>query len=188
MTGVTFDADATARLEAIVIGLATFARQIEGFGWVGDPNAPDDYDALLRAYAHSAATGAPLPVSSRHNGRTIYPSSTGNLAFRFWHDVTHVKLECDFGLEGETRVAMAQLDILRGFGFDPRSLEYRLLFADTFGQTVYNLVVEAYPADQEGFVRTTITAGMAEAIRHALRVGEIGTGDTEGPAPAPTAW
>lgn len=96
------------------------------------------------------------------------------MAFRFRHDVTHVKLGCDFGLEGETRVAMAQLDILRGFGSDPRSPEYRLLFADTFGQTVYNLVVETFPADQQHFVRTALTTSLADAIRQALRPDDIG--------------
>jgi hypothetical protein len=169
MTETTIDDNAATKLERIVIGLATYAGQLEGFGWFGDPDAPADYDALRRAFAHSKATGCPLPVSSLHNGRTIYRSGAGNLAFRFWHDVTHVKLGCDFGLEGETRVAMAQLDILRGFGFDPRSPEYRLLFTDTFGQTVYNLVVESFPEDQAGFARTVITSSLAEAIRQALR-------------------
>lgn len=175
MTEVTFDDDA-AELERFVLGLATYAGQLEGFGWVGDPDAPSDYDTLCRAYAHSQATGSPLPVSNRHDERTIYPTSDGNMAFRFWHDVTHVKLGCDFGLEGETRVAMAQLDILRGFGFDPRSPEYRLLFADTFGQTVYNLVVENFPDDQQGFVRTALVTSLADAIRQALRLGEAGAG------------
>ena len=169
MTETTIGDDAATELERFVLGLATYAGQLEGFGWVGDPDAPNDYDALCRAYAHSKATGSPLPVSNRHDERTIYRTRAGNMAFRFWHDVTHVKLGCDFGLEGETRVAMAQLDILRGFGFDPRSPEYRLLFADTFGQTVYNLVVESFPDDQATFVHTTLADGLAEAIREALR-------------------
>lgn len=169
MTEVMFDDHAGTKLEAYIIGLATYARQLEGFGWIGEPDAPADYDALCRAYAHSKATGCPLPVSNVHNGRTIYRSRAGNLAFRFWHDVTHVKLGCDFSLEGETRVAMAQLDILRGFGFNPRSPEYCLLFADTFGQTVYNLVIESFPDDQEGFVHTVMTSSIAEAVRQAWR-------------------
>ena len=173
MTEATLDDDATTELEKFVLGLATYAGQLEGFGWVGDPEAPADYDALRRAYDHSRATGSPLPVSNRHDERTIYRTRSGNLAFRFWHDMTHVKLGCDFDLEGETRVAMAQLDILRGFGFNPRSPEYRLLFADTFGQSVYNLVVESFPDDQEGFVRTVLTSSLAGTIRHAVRGTEV---------------
>jgi hypothetical protein len=172
MTEATFDDRAATKLETIVIGLATYASQLEGFGWVPDPDAPSDYLSLRRAYARSKATGCPLPVSSLNSGTTIYRSGAGNLAFRFWHDVTHVKLGCDFGLEGETRVAMAQLDILRGFGFEPRSPEYRMLFADTFGQTVYGLVVESFPDDQQSFVRTATTSSLAQAIRQALGEGE----------------
>jgi hypothetical protein len=168
MTEAAFDDEPATKLERIVVGLATYARQLEGFGWIVDPDAPAEYDALCHAYTRSKATGCPLPVSSRHNGGTIYRSRAANVAFRFWHDLTHVKLGCDFDLEGETRVAMAQLDILRGFGFEPRSPEYRLLFADTFGQTVYNLVIESFPGDQAGFVRTATMSSIAEAIRQAL--------------------
>jgi hypothetical protein len=146
--------------------------------------APSDYDALRRAYRHSKATGCPLPVNSLHNGRTIYRSRVSNLAFCFWHDVTHVKLGCDFGLEGETRVAMAQLDILRGFGFEPCAREYRLLFADTYGQTIYNIVIESFPEDQESFVRTAITSSVPEAIRRALRADGGNAASPAAPTPS----
>jgi hypothetical protein len=168
MTSAMID-DAAATLENIVVGLAMFARQVEGFGWVGDPGAPTDYAALCQAYERSRATGAPLPVSDANNEQSIYPSVAANLAFRYWHDVTHVRMGCDFGLEGETRVALAQLDALRGFGFEPSSHEYRLLFADTFGQTVHNLVFERFPTDQVGFARATLASGVPQAIRRKIR-------------------
>jgi hypothetical protein len=63
----------------------------------------------------------------------------------------------------------SHVDTLRGFGFEPRSPEYRLLFADTYGQIIYNLMIESFPEDQEDFVRAVNTSSVAEPIRQALR-------------------
>lgn len=67
------------------------ARDV-GFGWQPDPAAPDKYEVLTAAYKHSKATGDALPVSDMHCESTVYTRPAANMAFRFWHDVSHVRL------------------------------------------------------------------------------------------------
>jgi len=160
--------EACTNLARVVCIEAEAMARLTGFGWQGDPQAPADYRSLLTAYARSQATGCPLPVSSDHNHATIYSGAPGNLAFRFWHDVTHVRLARGFDLDGEIEVALAQLDVLRALGFRPGSLEFELLHADTLGQTLCGAATGNFPHDQLCFARSTIGSSLAQAIRAQL--------------------
>lgn len=147
---------------------ANVARHV-GFGWRGDPQAPADYHSLLSAYVRSRATGRPLPVSDQHSDTTIYTTAEANLAFRFWHDLTHVRLGRGFDLAGEMAVASAQLDVLRAAGLGPGSLEYELFHIDTVGQTLCGAATGEFPRDQACFARTSIELDLSRAIRAELR-------------------
>jgi hypothetical protein len=142
--------------------------QIVGFGWKGDPHAPGDYRSLLRAYVRSQVSGQPLPVSDEHTEPTVYGSLEANLALRFWHDLTHVRLHQGFDLDGEIEVASAQLDVLAAAGFQPGSLEYELLHADTLGQTVCAVATGDFPKDQVCFARVSLGSSLTAAIRSEL--------------------
>jgi len=171
----TFDG-ARANLRRFVQILADASARMVGFGWRGDPDAPTDYRSLLHAYATSQFTGTPLPVSDEHMERTIYVDHAGNLAFRFWHDVTHLRLGLGFDLDGEIEVSRAHLDILAATGFPPGSLEYELLHADTLGQTLCGAATGRFPADQICFARLTLSSTLAVAIRGELHHLAAGSG------------
>jgi hypothetical protein len=159
---------ACMNLRWFVLVEANAMAQLVGFGWQGDPKAPADYRSLLRAYVRSQVTGCPLLVSDEHADRTIYGGQAGNLAFRFWHDVTHVRLGRGFDLDGEIKVAVAQLDVLAAAGFKPGSLEFELMHADTLGQTLCGAATGEFPRDQACFVRLSLESSLTRAIRAEL--------------------
>ena len=130
-----------------------------GFGYEESMDAPDTYEKLKAAYAHSCATGFALPVYAGASDDTIYMTREGNWAFRFIHDIYHVFLDADFTIEGEYRVAEYHLDkIAKKFG--KGSFEYRILAADTIGQVEYFHSYGEFPLDQKKFVRDMIIGGV----------------------------
>lgn len=146
--------------------------QLAGFRWGGDAAAPNDYGSLLKAYARSRLTGRPLPVSNQFSDTTIYGTLEANLAFRFWHDLTHLRLGRSFALDDEIEVAGAHLDVLRAVGFGPGSLEFELLHADTMGQALCSAATGSFPGEQLCFARLTIESGLNTAIRAELTPSE----------------
>jgi len=159
---------ACANLDQFVFIEATAMAQMVGFAWQGDPQAPADYRGLLKAYIRSQVTGCPLPVSNGHSEPSIYEGGRGNLAFRFWHDLTHVRLHRAFDLDGEVEVANAQLDVLAAAGFGAGSLEYELFHADTLGQTLCGVATGDFPQDQLCFARLSLESSLTLAIRAEL--------------------
>jgi len=159
---------ARTNLNRFVLVQAGATAQLVGFGWQADPDAPADYRSLLTAYVRSQVTGCPLPVSNAYTEPSIYGTTEGNLAFRFWHDVTHVRLHQGFDLDGEIEVATAQLDVLGAAGFQPGSLEFELFHADTLGQTLCGLATGDFPRDQMCFARLSLESSLTLAIRTEL--------------------
>lgn len=158
----------TVNLSSFVRGQARATAELVGFAWLPRPDAPSDYGSLRRAYLASRLTGEPLAVSDEHSEGTIYDGADTNYAFRFWHDVTHVRLGAGFDLDGELAVAVAHLDVLRAAGWGPGTLEYGLLHADTAGQTIFGAATGAFPEEQACFARMCITDSLASAIRVTL--------------------
>ncbi len=161
-------AQATANLRRFVHVQATAAEELLGFGWTAHSDAPSEFAALRRAFLRSSLTGEPLPVSDEHCAGTIYGSPVANYAFRFWHDVTHVRLNCGFDLDGEIEVASAHLDVMRATGWGPGTLEHHLLHADTLGQVLCSVAIGGFPDDQACFARRAVTNSITEAIRAEL--------------------
>jgi hypothetical protein len=156
---------AHANLQRFVLIHAAAMRELAGFGWEAAADAPADYRSLLRAYARSRVTGSPLPVSDEHSEPSIYGGLDGNVAFRFWHDLTHVLLGRGFDLDGEVEVANAQLDVLHAAGFKPGTLEFELFHADTLGQTLCGAATGAFPRDQACFARVSLESSLTRAIQ-----------------------
>jgi hypothetical protein len=156
---------ASAYLSRFVRAQAAATSQLVGFGWVPSPTAPADFPSLQRAYWKSCLSGRPLSVSDQHCEGTIYAGRDANLAFRFWHDLTHVALEAGFDLDGELAVASAQLDVLQAAGRGPASLEYVMLHHDTIGQTICSAVAGDFPEEQACFVRRCITESLGQTVR-----------------------
>lgn len=161
-------------LGTVVLAQASAMHDVLGFGWIGRADAPSTFPALQRAFVASQASGCPLPVSNQNSGSTIYDDVEPNLAFRFWHDATHVLLDCGFDLDSELTVAVAHLDVLRAYGFGPGSMEHALLHADTVGQAICVATVGAFPEDQACSVRTSLERGLGPAVRTVAGWGEPG--------------
>lgn len=132
------------------------ARRLEsliGFGYTPDPMAPNTYEELRNRFGRSSVTKLPLPVFSGGSERTIYADREVNYAFRYCHDVSHIAGKWDFTLLGEIRTAYNQLTNLEVFhGYGPETLEWKLLYADTVGQTREYHRTGGFVEDQVKFV------------------------------------
>lgn len=140
------------------------ARQKHGTDFVASPDAPSSYPDLLATYMECIRTGKPFPVSSAHCERTIYRAPAGNLRFRFVHDLGHVEKGLSFSLEDEIELGAYHLETLRADGYDAKSLEHRLLHADTIGQTYCQALIGRFPYDQLGFALDALNYGVDTAV------------------------
>jgi hypothetical protein len=166
-------------LAAFVIQQALTTADEIGFTWKPTPDAPERFDVLSAAYHHSEATGEPLPISSANNDSTIYTSAEANIAFRFCHDVHHVRLGLSFDLVDELKLALWHLDALEHSGFPPTSLPWRLLHADLIGQATVMAFARRFPLDQYRFAEGCLTGRFDRGLLAELRREPGGGSDGE---------
>ena len=115
------------------------------------PDAANSYPALCQAFAHSAATGAPLPISSDNSEAVIYNTPSVNGALRFWHDANHVRRDLSFNLVDELELSLWHLHELEAAGHPRGSLVWRLLHADLTGQVYRPGALPALPVGSAAF-------------------------------------
>lgn len=151
-------------LSDFIVHAASVTETLVGFGWWPSSAAPDSYPALRAAFATSAETGQSLPVSDEHTSQVIYRDAAINLAFRYWHDVSHVLRGLDFTPPQELRLASFQLVALELAGRGPETVAWRLLQADLVGQVYLSAVGRRFPTDQRRFVLTAYEDGLERAI------------------------
>lgn len=125
------------------------------------------YDLEVARAFREAITGSDekrfFKVSSDNSTHTIYPRTSMNIAFRFWHDLLHVTYNKAFTLKDELSVAaMHTADIKAQFGAD--SLEARIIDADTAGQSLYDSIHGGFPIRQDLFVIDYILRGASAAL------------------------
>jgi hypothetical protein len=133
-------------------------------------DAPSNYPALLLVYRTCARTGSPFPVSPEHCQQTIFTRPQINWAFRFVHDLEHVRCHLSFSSRDELQVGAHQLEALRAVGHGPDSLEHKLLHADTVGQTYCLAVLGRFPFNQRRFDFDCVRYGLDTALKlEALR-------------------
>lgn len=174
----------TRQLDRAVCQLQDFtfqrAEELEreiGFGYRPSECAPSNFDDLVLHYAGCGLTGLPYMVSSLHN-ETAPLGVEANLAFRFWHDCTHFRLHADFTHQGEVRVSQRQIEEFEAEGVTAHSLPWKLLFAETFGQTECYRRLGGFPLDQTRFTLEYLEHGLPEAIcREGSRQGIEPVGD-----------
>ena len=118
-------------------------------------DAPDDWQRLCEQTARDGF----LTVWNGASDQTIYGSAEANWAFRAWHDTTHLNLDADFSLQGETVVAHAQAAEAGEHG--------GLILADVLGQALYYDRWGRFPENQIAFV----VDYMADAERALSRPG-----------------
>lgn len=134
-----------------------------GFGYRASECAPSSFSELQSEFKLSKWTCLPLRVSCLHSASSIFKPEV-NLAFRFWHDCTHISEGADFARPGEAVVAQEQLRQLEVAGYKPRSLVWQLLFCETFGQTECAHRTGSFPSDQRLFTAEFLEFGLPAAI------------------------
>ncbi|MGU3500913.1 hypothetical protein [Mycobacterium sp. C31M] len=161
--------DAADKLSAFIVAAAARTAEQVGFGYILVPDAPNTFPTLTEAYAHSVATGEPLPISSDNSDDVIYNPASVNGALRFWHDVNHVRRRLDFGLIDELELSLWHLGELEKAGHRPSSLVWRLLHADLTGQAYVQAFAQRFPFDQHRFVTGCVTAGFDRGLLAELK-------------------
>ncbi|WP_041369336.1 hypothetical protein [Nakamurella multipartita] len=151
---------ARATLSSFVEERAHRAATENGFAWRPDSGAPDGYPELLAAYTLSRSTGEPLPVSDQFCDDTVYLDPKTNMAFRYWHDVSHVRLGLSFDLVDELELANWHLAELEQHTGQPRdSMAWHLLHADLVGQIYVMALVGRFPLNQGSFAKDCAVRG-----------------------------
>ena len=157
-----------------VIARAAETEARLGFGYRPSDLAPVSWPALLREHHSCSITHAPLRVSS-HDTDDIYRTDVETFVWRYWHNASHVRLGVGFTAYDEFEVADYHLGRLRCAGFGPRSLEHRLLHADTMGQTLLHAMSGRHPRSRCAFAVRVIEVGLDQAIAEEVRaLGEAG--------------
>lgn len=162
-------AGARINLSHFVQEQAAMAAEEFGFGWVGTWQAPSTYPQLRGAFQHSRATGEPLPVSDLFCEDTIFIEVIDNIAFRFWHDVSHCRLGFSFAMPDEWELSLWHLEQLEHAGLGPETREYQLLRADLLGQVILLAVAGRFPFNQGEFTRRCGEAGLDAGVLIELR-------------------
>jgi hypothetical protein len=161
---------ARGNLSRFVQQQADQAAEALGFEWIGTPEAPATYPQLRAAFAHSAKTGEPLPVSSEYCDDTVFLEPGDNVAFRFWHDVSHCRrLGLSFALPDEWELTLWHLNQMLAAGYAPSSLEYQLLRLDLLGQIILLGIAGRFPFNQGEFTRTCHEMGLDVGVLTELR-------------------
>lgn len=155
---------ARENLSQFVRTRATRAATELGFGWVGVADAPSTYRELQVAYERSLTSGHPLPISNLYCVDTIFAEPEDNIAFRFWHDTSHCRLNLTFSLPDEWRLTMYHLAQLEQAGFSPGTDEYQLLRLDLLGQIILLGVADRFPLNQGQFTRTCAQLGLDAGV------------------------
>jgi hypothetical protein len=155
---------ARINLSSFIEKLAAETAEELGVGWRASPCAPSSLAELTAEFRSCQFSGLPVRISSLYCDSTIYVSPATNQAFRFVHDSRHVFLQAGFETEPELLVASCHLARLKRAGFGPDSIEFRLLYADTVGQTLFLAETGRFVADQQRFALRCLNLPLAAAI------------------------
>lgn len=124
--------------------------QASRIAWHVSENVPETFDDLRKAHALLGY----IPVSSIGCETSIYGDASVNLAFRAWHDATHLGHGLGFTPNDEKDVARLQC---ASAGI-PR--DKALLWADIAGQVEYFERFGDFPNDQTSFVLDYLACGI----------------------------
>lgn len=135
-----------------------------GFGWEPRADAPNTWCDLKAAWKHSLATGDPLPVSDSACDDVILTGPEANVAYRFWHDVTHLERGRDFTSPHELDMAVFHLWEAERHGLERGSLPWRLLHADAVGNVLHWAVRREFLINQRTFILNYLQFGVEDAL------------------------
>ena len=116
-------------------------------GFDSSDSAPETFEALQ---AHYDATGRIL-VWNGASDKTIFATPESNLAFRAWHDFTHLKHHTNFTLAGEAQTCDAQIDAMIETLGRWTWILAPILQAEIVGQALYEAKHGKFPVNQKAF-------------------------------------
>jgi hypothetical protein len=148
---------AIAEVQTFIIIMAGRAIA-EGWNFKKCDDAPETFKDLKARALPSKI----IPVATQGCGQTIYEIADTNILFRFWHDVTHLNLDCGFNLAGESAVTSTHLDAGRAWGLSP--LAMRVLEADTIGQVLYYEKHKCFVINQRAWLDSCLQYGISLAL------------------------
>ncbi len=155
---------ARGNLSRWILELAHETADELGVRWRGARIAPQTLDEVVDEFRAAMLTGLPVRVFNRFCDQTIYLSPTDNMAFRFVHDSRHYFLRAGFETEPELLVASCHLARLQRAGYPTRSIEHRLLEADTIGQALFVARTGHFVGNQLRFGLRCLNSSIDEAI------------------------
>ncbi len=118
------------------------------------------YDSFKQLKADYEVNGK-LTISSTGSESAIYGESV-NILFRFYHDVTHIKLDRGFNTASELAVVAVHMDDARVYGLSPDACA--MLYADTAGQVLYYAKHKTFINDQAAFITDLLERGSDYAL------------------------
>lgn len=114
-------------------------------------DAPDSMDRLRAETWRDDAGRLHVPVWNGASERTIWADVAGNVAFRAWHDSTHLATGLGFDPAAELELARRTVADARARGLSAHACA--VLWAETAGQIEHYLAHgETFPDDQRAFV------------------------------------
>ena len=130
------------------------ASNLMGQGWTckATSNAPESYPELVDSVINGV-----VPIANYGCDHTIYDDAATNIAFRFWHDVLHIKHGLSFSKDAEMTVAAHHIRAARDAGLSDLALN--ILNADTTGQVLYYYTHKKFVGHQKAFVYDCIRQG-----------------------------
>lgn len=160
------DLDAAGReLGQVMLRAARAVSDVAGNRHKPSPVAPSSLEDMNLEWWDCRHYGREFRVWDGASDHTIYGSAEANYAFRFVHDLMHVRNQAPLHYHGEVVVhnALARTLFICPFTDQERmTLLDRLYWADTLGQTVYEQLNEGrFPADQAAFCKSVVSAWMS---------------------------
>lgn len=131
----------------------------DGWDYYLTKDAPESFKELKK-YKDDKV----LPIASYGSDTSIYGFDS-NTMFRFWHDVTHLKLDVGFSKDGEYKVFDEQFKACEG---TLSSLALEIFKLDTYGQTDYYEYHKDFVKNQLDFIWAGLQYGRKKAIRAKL--------------------
>lgn len=148
---------AIQELSIFIDDMATRCKS-DGWNYFTTEKAPESFKALKRQ-----TIGNILPIANYGCDTSIYGNAAINERFRFWHDVTHLKLDEGFSKKGEYAVIEQHLKEAEEYGLSP--LAIAILRIDTKAQVDYYFRHKEFVQNQDAFLDTCLQRGSDIAIK-----------------------
>jgi hypothetical protein len=132
-----------------------------------DENGPSNWEDLKARRNEKV-----MPINPQGSEGSIYGEKANNIAFRAWHDKTHLDLNAGFDHDGELRTAQEQLRQAKAAGLSEES--QKALWADTYETFKHHEENGEFPKDPRQFVAQRMADKTPLGARMPKQRGAVG--------------